>query len=291
MGGSRSQAAMKFAFSTIVCPQWSIAETVARAREFGFDGVEIALDRPEALGDPRTTSDQFAAAVAIPAIATPLFATGGTDDTRTADQLRRFIDLAASLACPVVKMRDIRAARTCGIGQAGTLLARFLRAVVDHAAQRKVKLAIENAITLRTALPLWTMLEQVNRPEAVAACLDIGHAAGDEGPAVSVPTLASHLATVDVSGWTPDQEGEPRIKQLLVRLRGIGYRGFVTFESPLPDPATGLPAVLKKFKDFSTQAPPPKAHPAAAKAAGPAKPPPAAKPEAKAPPKVEPATA
>ena len=32
---------MKFAFSTIGCPNWDFETIVARAKEYGYDGVEI----------------------------------------------------------------------------------------------------------------------------------------------------------------------------------------------------------------------------------------------------------
>ena len=32
---------MKFAFSTVSCPAWDFETIVARAREYGYDGVEI----------------------------------------------------------------------------------------------------------------------------------------------------------------------------------------------------------------------------------------------------------
>jgi sugar phosphate isomerase/epimerase len=35
---------MKLSFMTFVCPEWTIEEAVAFAREAGYDGVEIRVD-------------------------------------------------------------------------------------------------------------------------------------------------------------------------------------------------------------------------------------------------------
>lgn len=288
---------MKFAFSTIACPNWSILEALTRAKEFGFDAIEIAVDRPEAMADPEAVKEQAGlAGVAIAALATPICVTmDRRADARAGEELGRYIDLAAAVGCGIVKVRDVQPGHRCSIGVASSALAEFLIAYASNAAGKDVAVAVENAFTLRTATRLWTVLEQVDSP-AVVACLDIAHAAAaGESVAVSVPTLASRIATVDIdegSGFriqgsegTATSALAPNAAQkLLIRLRGIGYRGFVTFESPLPDPAATLPVILKKFKEWSTQVV--AAKPSAAKAVAAAKSAAVAKPAA---PKAEPA--
>src|SRR4051794_15992263 len=37
----RGKMPMKFAFSTVSCPEWNFEQIASRAKEFGYDGVEI----------------------------------------------------------------------------------------------------------------------------------------------------------------------------------------------------------------------------------------------------------
>ena len=56
---------MKFAFSTVSCPTWDFETIIVRAKEYGYDGVEIRAlaDRTAAnplLIDPAKLRKQFA---------------------------------------------------------------------------------------------------------------------------------------------------------------------------------------------------------------------------------------
>src|SRR5215211_5883241 len=104
---------MKFAFSTVCAPTWDFETIIARAKEYGYDGVEIRslADRTAAnplLVDPAKLRRQFGdAGVEIACLATSIaMAQDKRRDARHADELRRYIDLAQSLACPVVKIFD-----------------------------------------------------------------------------------------------------------------------------------------------------------------------------------------
>ena len=61
---------MKFAFSTVACPAWDFQTVVARAREYGYDGVELRAFLNESvltaanpfLTDPAKVRELFAGA-------------------------------------------------------------------------------------------------------------------------------------------------------------------------------------------------------------------------------------
>jgi sugar phosphate isomerase/epimerase len=42
---------MKFGFSTVSCPAWDFETIVARAAEYGYDGVEIRAFSNESVGN------------------------------------------------------------------------------------------------------------------------------------------------------------------------------------------------------------------------------------------------
>jgi len=70
---------MKLAFSNTGCPAWDLATMFARAREYGYDGIELAALPgrvqlplvPEVAADPSAVAQQAAeAGVAIVCLAT-----------------------------------------------------------------------------------------------------------------------------------------------------------------------------------------------------------------------------
>src|SRR5688500_19226541 len=76
---------MKFAFSTVSAPKWDFPTILARAKEYGYDGVEVRGFLNESiltatnvfLTDPRKVREQFAdAGVEISCLASSIAMTG-----------------------------------------------------------------------------------------------------------------------------------------------------------------------------------------------------------------------
>ncbi len=111
---------------------------------------------------------------------------------------------------------------------AGMALGGWLAGLGDRAAEKGVVLCVENAVSIRTAREMWTVLERLNH-RMVGAAWDLSSAdRAGESPWTSVPTLNSRIVYATV------QEGEGDIRGFLERLRGIGYEGWVTIRA-LPD--------------------------------------------------------
>src|SRR5688572_21569001 len=110
---------MKFAFSTVSCPAWDFDTVVARASEYGYDGVEIRAFSNESvltaanvfLSDPQKVRALFEAKnLEICCLASSIAMTQDKRrDRAIADDLRRHIDTARAIGCPVVKILDTRA--------------------------------------------------------------------------------------------------------------------------------------------------------------------------------------
>src|SRR5947209_17654985 len=107
---------MKFAFSTVSCPQWDLPTIAARAREYGYDGVEI---RASLDGSVLTASNVFltqssrtrdvfdSAGVKIACLASSIAMSGlRRKDRAAAEDVRRFIHVAREIGCPLVKILD-----------------------------------------------------------------------------------------------------------------------------------------------------------------------------------------
>src|SRR4051812_20512349 len=100
---------LRFAFSTVACPAWDFPTIVSRAKEYGYDGVEIRGFLNESvltgsnlfLTDPAKLRSMFEYhGVAIACLASSIAMTGSKKrDRLLADDCRRFIDSAAELRC------------------------------------------------------------------------------------------------------------------------------------------------------------------------------------------------
>ncbi len=104
---------MKLAFSTLGCPDWSVAEVIEAARCWGYGGVELRLlgadlipaDLPPA--ERAQLRAQFeAAGVAIVCVATSARFSAADPETRADNErlAERYLELAADLGSPMIRV-------------------------------------------------------------------------------------------------------------------------------------------------------------------------------------------
>jgi fatty-acyl-CoA synthase len=110
---------------------------------------------------------------------------------------------------------------------------------------------------------MWGILDRIQHP-AIACCWDVFNATViGELPAVSVPVLNSKIQYVQVKDaaigalgatYCKLGEGQVPLEKLMIRLRGIGYGGWVTFEwekawlPGLAEPEDVFPDAIAKLK-------------------------------------------
>ncbi|MGA2500519.1 MAG: sugar phosphate isomerase/epimerase [Tepidisphaeraceae bacterium] len=240
---------MKFAFSTLACPKWDLATIAAKACEYGYDGVEIRAFLNENilttanvfLTDPAKVRELFArAGAAIACLSTSVAMTGDKGrDRLAATDLRHSIDVAATLGTGYVKIFDLQLRPGQNREAAAAAMGQWLRPLADYAAEKSLKILVENQLSFRRASELWLIIETAAHP-AVAACWDVLNAAlAGERPAVSVPTLNSRIELVQVkdaylrdvgANYCKLGDGDLRVPELVNRLKGIGYDGWISFE-------------------------------------------------------------
>jgi sugar phosphate isomerase/epimerase len=207
---------MRFAFATDSAPDWDLQTLAARAKDYGFDGLEFAgvdllADVPHALA----VLTEFGIAVACISTAAT-FRADRDEDARDAERLRYAAIVARDVGCRFVRMQDPptpKAARS-------DAFVAWLRDLAAHMGSRNVTLVIENNSSLRTAREMWTLLDRV-ASHSVAACWNPAHT--DERPGVSVPVLNSQIRFAALPA-----AGDDAAKVFLTRLRGIGYTGWVS---------------------------------------------------------------
>jgi sugar phosphate isomerase/epimerase len=275
---------MRFAFSTISCPKWDFPTIARRAREMGYDGVEIRgfLNEPSMTeaslfdADLAQLRSTFASSgIAVACLSSSIAMTGKRRrDRQGVADLHRYVDVARKLGCERVKIFDTQVKPGWSRAEAGIVLGDWLAPLADYAGDQGVVLLVENALSFRNAKELWTILDRLNHP-SIAVCWDIFNAATvGESPFVSVPTLNSRIQFTQVKDATLGQlgatycklgNGDIPVQKFVERLRGIGYDGWISVEwekaflPGLAEPDDVLPDALAKLKQWSTGAPDPEA--------------------------------
>ncbi len=266
---------MKFAFSTVACPTWDFDTIVARAKEYGYDGIEIRGFLNESiltaanvfLTDPAKIAKQFSAGgIEIACLASSIAVTQNKKkDAQLASDLRMYIDTAQQLGCPLVKVFDAQVKAGQNRANAGVALGDWLLSVADYAADRDVTIVVENALSFRSAKEMWAIIDRLNHP-SIGVCWDLFNAALiGEKPAYSVPTLNSKIVYAQVKDaifgplgatYTKIGEGDVQVRNFMRRMRGIGYEGYITVEwekAWLPNLAPAediLPDAVKKLREW-----------------------------------------
>jgi fatty-acyl-CoA synthase len=271
---------MKFAFSTVSAPTWDFPTLVARAKEYGYDGIEIRAltDRSAAnpfLSDPAKIRSLFeSAGIEICCLASSIsMSQDKRKDAAAADELRLYIDTAQKLGCPMVKIFDTQVQPGSVFmpwkGQsrlgAGLAMSNWLTPLADYAGENGVIIAIENALSFRNAKELWMVVDRLNHPSVGIAWDLLNAAMVGEFPAYSVPTLNSKIVYTQVKDaklgalgvtYTKLGEGDAQVRNFVRRLRGVGYEGYVTLEwekAWLPNllgPEEILPDSIAKLKEW-----------------------------------------
>ena len=256
-------------FSTLACPNWSIGTIIAKASEFGYDGIEWR-GGPQGHVQPTMPTAQKAMlqkrlmdtgliAVAVTAY-TSFVSPLAQERQSNLDELRRYADLAAELDAPYV--RTFLGELPEGITLDSSLYEKIsdcLNRASEYAESVGVKIAVEphdDFVRSSTIVPL---LNRVQQP-TLCVIWDIGNAfAAGEDLEEGFALLKNRLAYVQVKdgrGRGPDWKlcalgnGEVPLKQSFELLTAHNYEGAVSVEweyawhPELDPPEIALPAAL-----------------------------------------------
>jgi sugar phosphate isomerase/epimerase len=267
---------IKFAFSTLACPKWDFETLIARAAEYGYDGVEIRGFLNESiltasnvfLSDAAKVRNLFSrGGIEIACLASSIAMTGNRkQDRQGAEDLKKYIDMASALGCPLVKVFDTQVKPGWSRASAGVVYGDWILPLGDYAADRDIVIVVENALSFRFSKEMWGILDRLNHP-SIASCWDLFNAAlVGETPAVSVPTLNNRIQYAQVkdaklgplgASYCKLGEGDVQVRNFLTRLKGIGYSGYVTLEwekawlPGIAEPEEILPDSIAKLREWT----------------------------------------
>ncbi len=270
---------MRISFMTFACPTWPLAEVLAAARKYGYDGVEPRFDAKHNHGiEPTATPAQRAEArkafadsgIACCCLATSLQFIG---EQAVTDAPAR-IDLAADVGAPGLRVfcGPIPKGQQMSLDDVVARVADNLLKVADYAKQRNVEIWIETHDTVRHGKPVGQIIDRCNHP-FILANYDVMHPYCNGEP-LETTTHALHgkvrhthfhdAAPPGVAPCAPHQktdgfnivhigEGTLPLPQIIRFLRAENYQGFLSgewFESlgpaevTLPKFAGGMRALV-----------------------------------------------
>ena len=267
---------MKYAFMTFSTPELTLAEVLATAREYGYDGIEPRLDAQHRHGIEVATSAAERAAIrqqvaesgiALACLATSLsYADPAKTEAMLAGTHER-IDLAGDLGVPVIRVFGGGIPAGVSRETAIDLLITSLRSVADHAARRGVTVAMETHDDWCDPQHVAAVMRSVNHP-SIAVNWDIMHPvrtgfATIEASFAALRPWIRHLHLHDGVGtavkMVPIGTGEIDHRRAVELLLAINFTGYLSGEwINWEDYRIHLPrelATLKRYEKESACAP------------------------------------
>ena len=195
------------AFSTLGCPGWAALDVADRAREFGYDAVEwrggpagtVTVDwsQPRRRALRERMDAEGLRSLAVTAY-TDLVAPHPRDRTRSLDNLRRHLDLAADLGATFVRVFIGLPSDDAGGARLAERAVGCLREAAASARDAGVEIGVEPHDAHLRAASVAPIVEAVADP-AVGVIWDIGNAFSvGETPADGLAILGSWIRYVQL---------------------------------------------------------------------------------------------
>lgn len=256
LGPGRSASRLPIAFSTLGCPAWALPKILAFAEEHGFSAIELRglegnLDLPSHPAFAPENLEQTRRAIAAHGLRIACVSSSASlhesDPAKRAQVLadaRRFVDLAASLEAPYIRVfgssRDSEEP-TSPTEDLKARVAAGLRELGDYAGPRKVGVLIESHDDFTSAATLGDVLRGAGSTH-VGLLWDAYHTfdSSKEEPERTVARLGewirhTHLKDgISANGqerkYVLTGRGDVPILRQIQALRAAGYKGVYCFE-------------------------------------------------------------
>ena len=245
---------LPLAFSTIACPAWELDKILAFAMKHGYPAIELRglegnLDLPshpafsaENLSRTRRAIEAHDVQIACVSSSASLHEAEPTQRTQLLADAKRFIDLAASLRAPYVRVfgQDTEHPATLDEGLKARVAAGLLE-LGEYARPRNVSVLIESHDEFTTSAALGSVLAGAASAN-VGLLWDAFHTfnLGHEDPELTVRQLDrwirhTHLkdglaSAGEARHYVLTGRGDVPVKRQIRALHYAGYQGFYCFE-------------------------------------------------------------
>ncbi|PZE22123.1 sugar phosphate isomerase/epimerase family protein [Paenibacillus xerothermodurans] len=244
---------MKLSFTTLGCPEWDLETIIARAKEYGFDGIDFRgylgqmniYKLPQFSTDVHSTIQRIKEAgleVTCFSSSIKLFATE-PEHAKFVDEFRAYAGLCKLFGTRYIRVFGGKIGDT-DRAEATRIVVRHLQELSDVAGEHGVKLLIETHDDWTDCRVVRDVLERANRREA-AALWDTHHPYRTLGeqPATTWEVLGDWIEYThwkdsftrkpeDGGGfqYCPMGQGDIPLQQIYELLRDNNYSGFFTLE-------------------------------------------------------------
>ena len=249
------KAKLPIAFSTLGCPAWDWTKILDFAHQHGYSAVELRglegnLDLPShpvfAAGRIEQTKREIRERelkIACVSSSANLYFSDEAKRTKELGDARRFIDLAATLGAPCVRVfggKEESDKSKLPDKETKARVASGLHELGNYAGPRRVTVIIESHDHFTASSSLKDVLQGAHS-DHVGLLWDANHTFADSGedPEFTVKQLGPwirHTHLKDSTGSGEDRKyvltgkGNVPIRKQLESLRSIGYKGFYCFE-------------------------------------------------------------
>lgn len=266
------------AFSTLACPGWQIETVIARAQEFGYDGIEWRGGpqghvQPNMPGTTKSSLRKGCSEAGLASVAVTAYTSFVSADERAAnlDELRHYVDLAAELGAGYVRsfLGELPPGTTPTTDLYEAISA-CLHSAAEYASTTGVKIAVEPHDDFARSPVVAPVFSQPGTPPELRVIWDIGNAfATGEDPSQGFELLKDRLAYVQVKdgrGRIPNWQlcalgtGDVPLGAAFELLIARGFQGPLSIEweyawhPELDPPETALPAALRTVRQLLTTA-------------------------------------
>ena len=253
--GRQKTSRLPISFSTLGCPAWNLGKILGFAEQHGFAAVELRglegnLDLPshsalaaQNIAQTKRAITSHGLRIACVSSSTSLHESEPSKRNQQLADARRFIDLAAALDAPYVRVfgnSPDSGKPVVPNPKLKELVASGLHELGEYAGQRKVTVLIESHDDFTSSADLGEVLQRADSPH-VGLLWDAFHTfvSSNEDPESTVHNLhrwIRHTHLKDAVGTGTDRKyvltgrGNIPIQRQINSLRSSGYQGFYCFE-------------------------------------------------------------
>lgn len=245
---------MRFAFSTVACPDWTLEHVASVAEQLGYVGVELRTfgwGSSASACEPALTSavkvqQTLRAAGAAPVclstgvrfdamVTPPVIGWAITDVNKSAKEGKAMVELAAEIGAPLVRVFGYEYPTSEKRSRAIDRIVGRLTQVADAARARGVRVVVENGGSFATAAEVCELLDEAQHASiGVLYNVAEAHAAG-ESPQAGINVLGDRLLMAKVKEFSHGKavalgHGHTPNEAAIRELAKSGFGGAVSYE-------------------------------------------------------------
>lgn len=264
---------MKLAFTTLGCPDWDLDTIIARAGEYGFDGVDFRgyrgemniYRRAEFTSQAGETAQRFRdAGLEIPCFSSS--ARVGTAPEQAIEEVEAYLPLCEAFGAKLIRV-FVGKVGDSELETVAETAAATLRRLAHVAGDRGITVAVETHDDWVASANLKMILEKADLP-AIGALWDIHHPfrMGGESPQATWDTIGRWVRYTHVKdSYVGDDgathlclqgEGDVPVADVVRVLRQGGYDGWLTLEwekkwhPEIPEAEVAFPRYVRHMREL-----------------------------------------